>query len=625
MAICDDVSEPLTQPRSRGRLAPPGGGSLPSCRLQLILVRADVYSRGPANFRTHPRAFSRLTHIKEHHDAMIELSPDPAIAEQQIEAVIFYLTTCGYIDSEFDLREKAFVRSFLRKLVTERVDSGAALDPEVRFEQIERQHEHYVERFQQIDYDVRSLFTEAVAEDEDPQGFVLAKLKLRCYEMFRELTPDNREALLEVVDEFIGADGVVHPAEVKFRNDLAGLLGAEILVEEVSSVDAKVAVQKPVDLRSEQQDHPFFSGFEHHYSSDPEQIRRQIDADLRLLDQVEERWAEQRKTGDGKLTGKQSIEDFDSPGEFLDGHVHLVSKPQDFELTVLGDLHGCYSCLKAAVMQSDFMNKVRAYRADPENTPMPRLVLLGDYIDRGRFSFNGVLRAVLKLYLAVPEHVYVLRGNHEYYIEYKGRVYGGVKPADTINSLSQVLPGEVFERYLAFFEKMPNSLLYDNLLFVHGGIPRDSLIAERWKDMSALNDSDIRFQMLWSDPSRADMIPDDLQQSSARFPFGRQQFRRFMSKLGCALMVRGHEKVNAGFRDMYPRDDIRLLTLFSAGGVANDDVPEDSNYRDVRPMALTIARKSGETTVTPWAIDYRSYQKPELNGFFATAPSVGNS
>jgi Calcineurin-like phosphoesterase len=558
---------------------------------------------------------------------MIQLSPDPAIAEQQIEAVIFYLTTCGYIDTEFDLREKAFVRSFLRRLVTARVDgSQPTLDPEVRFEQIERQHEHYVERFQQIDYDVRSLFTEAVADGEDPQGFVLSQLKLRCYEMFRELSLENRSALLVIVDEFIGADGVVHPAEMQFRNDLAALLGGDVKTEASEPEETpKVAVAKPAELRSKQDDHPFFAGFEHHYSADPEQIRHQIDADLRLLDQVEASWAAQRLRGQGRLAGKQSIEDFDQPGEFLDGHVHVVSRPKDFELTVLGDLHGCYSCLKAAVMQSDFMNKVRAYRADPTRHPEPKLVLLGDYIDRGRFSFNGVLRAVLKLYLTVPEHVFVLRGNHEYYIEYKGRVYGGVKPADTINSLSQVLPTEVFERYLAFFEQMPNSLFYDNLMFVHGGIPRDTLLRERWKDMSSLNDPDIRFQMLWSDPSRAEVIPDDLQAASARFPFGRQQFRKLMSQLGCALMVRGHEKVNAGFRDMYPRDDIRLLTLFSAGGVANDDVPEDSNYRDVRPMALTIARKGDETTVTPWAIDYRSYQRPELNRFFATDPSLATS
>jgi len=36
----------------------------------------------------------------------------------------------------------------------------------------------------------------------------------------------NKEALfLALVDEFIHADGVVHPAEIEFRNDLASLLG----------------------------------------------------------------------------------------------------------------------------------------------------------------------------------------------------------------------------------------------------------------------------------------------------------------------------------------------------------------------------------------------------------------
>ncbi len=548
---------------------------------------------------------------------MIELSRDPAVAERQIEAVIFYLTTCGYIDSEFDLTEKAFVRSFLRKLVTARVDAQGELDPELRFEQIEQQHEHYVELFGQIDYEVRSLFTEAVAEGEDPHSFVLAKLKLRCFELFRELSPENQAALLQIVDEFIGADGVVHPAEAKFRNDLAALLGQEVESLEADAFEGKVEIEKPTQLPPAGADHPFFKGFEHHYSQDPARIRAQIEADLRLLDQAQAKWDEQRAAGRGRLAGKQSLADLDPP-EFLDEHVYCVPRglDRDYELIVLGDLHGCYSCLKGAVMQSDFMEKVRKFKADPENNPDVRLVLLGDYIDRGRFSFNGVLRAVLKLFLTVPEHVFVLRGNHEYYIEYQGKVYGGVKPSDAINSLTGLLPDEVFERYLKFFESMPNSLLFDNFLFVHGGIPRDSLIAERWKDLSSLNDPDVRFQMLWSDPSRADVVPDDLQQASARFAFGRKQFRSFMSKIGATVMVRGHEKVNAGFKDHYPNDDARLLTLFSAGGVANDDLPEDSNYRDVRPMALTVTKTGGETKVTPWAIDYKSYQDPERNAFF---------
>src|SRR5689334_16822044 len=121
---------------------------------------------------------------------MIQLSDEPEVAEQQIEAVLFYLTTCGYIDDEFDLTEKSFVRSLLRKIVTARVDAQGDLDAELRFEQIERQHEHYVEMFQHIDYEVRSLMTEVVAEGEDSKHFVLTKLKLRCFELFRTLSAE---------------------------------------------------------------------------------------------------------------------------------------------------------------------------------------------------------------------------------------------------------------------------------------------------------------------------------------------------------------------------------------------------------------------------------------------------
>ena len=49
-------------------------------------------------------------------------------------------------------------------------------------------------------------------------------------------------------------------------------------------------------------------------------------------------------------------------------------------------------------------------------------MLLGDYIDRGMFSYQGVLRSVMQLFVTAPDHVYVLRGNHEYYVEHEGKV-----------------------------------------------------------------------------------------------------------------------------------------------------------------------------------------------------------
>ncbi|MBZ5712669.1 metallophosphoesterase family protein [Nannocystis pusilla] len=556
---------------------------------------------------------------------MIQLHSDPSVAEQQIEALIFYLTTLGYIDSEFDIREKAFVRAFLRELVTARIDAGGPLDAELRFERIENQHEHYVQRFQEIDREIKNLLTEAVADGEDPQRFVVSQLKLRCFEMFQGLDEDNRQHLLEVVDRFIAADGQVHPDEAAFRNDLAELLGAELILEDAALESVGVEVREPTQLSVPAQDnHPFFAKFEYHYSADPAQLQRQFAADLALLDKVEEKWEEYRVRGRGRLEGRASVADFVGGDEFLDEHVYVLpAKPgRSYELIVLGDLHGCYSCLKAAVHQSNFIEKVRRFQADPDNNPDVRLVLLGDYIDRGRFSYNGVLRTILNLFLAAPDHVFVLRGNHEYYIEYQGRVYGGVRPAEAINSLTPHLGADVFGRFLDFFDAMPNMLLFDQMLFVHAGIPRDSLIADKWADLASLNREDIRFQMLWSDPSKAEIVPDELQKASARFAFGRQQFRKFMQRIGCNALVRGHEKVNAGFKNHYSDADIRLFTLFSAGGADNDDLPPDSNYRDVRPMALTITSKDGLVEATPWPIDYARYQDPRLNNFFSSAPEI---
>jgi hypothetical protein len=289
---------------------------------------------------------------------------------------------------------------------------------------------------------------------------------------------------------------------------------------------------------------------------------------------------------------------------------------------VLGDLHGCYSVLKAAVMQSRFFEKVDAYRTQPKKNPAPYLVLLGDYIDRGMFSLNGVLRAALQLCATAPDHVFMLRGNHEYYVEVNGTVYGGVKPAEAINTLRPHWPIDVFRRYLRFFETMPSALLFDRMCFVHAGIPRETTIKAKWKNLASLNDADLRFQMMWSDPSTADLIPPELQEKSARFPFGRLQAKAFLSRIGCHTLVRGHEKVNEGFRVVYDEPHMKLFTLFSAGGKQNADLPANSSYRTVTPMALSIVHDGSVTTLRPWAPDYVTYNDPTRNAFFREPPAI---
>lgn len=552
---------------------------------------------------------------------MITLDRDPQMAEQQMRAIIFYLTSFGYIDGEFDATERSYIRGYVDRLVESRARAAlgdAPIPPDVLL----KWSKHFHEVSDEVDREIQGHFTESVAEGEDTQRFVLSKLKLRCFELFKRFDEDGRANLLASVDELMYADGVAHPSETAFRDELSALLAEPMELDdlEIETVEeGSVIIGAAKNLAPREANNPFFTAFELDYADDPFTFAQQAEVDLALMRRFIDKLSEQRAAGAGRLKSAKTFGDFAGQAPFLDGHVYVVPpKPgARYELLVLGDLHGCYSDLKAALLQADFFNKVKAYRDDPANNPFIMLVLLGDYIDRGKFSYSGILRTVMQLFVSMPEHVFVLRGNHEYYIELNGRVVAPVRPAEAMNALQSVATTEVFAAYMQLFEALPNSLVFDRTLFVHAGIPREDTIAERFSGLESLNDPEIRFQMLWSDPSDADAIPIELQKASARFAFGRKQFRSFMAKLGCTTMIRGHERVVEGFRTIYD-GDVTLHSLFSAGGATNDDLPETSNYREVTPMALTIRHEGGVSQATPFLLDYERYNDPKYNSFFRT-------
>ena len=287
------------------------------------------------------------------------------------------------------------------------------------------------------------------------------------------------------------------------------------------------------------------------------------------------------------------------------------------ELVVVGDLHGCYGSLKAVVLQSDFSERVRRYQEDPLSNANIVLVLMGDYLDRGRFGFDGVLRAALELLVAYPNHVVLLRGNHEYLIRHEGRIVSAVTPAEAIPAIQDLVSVDILEAYRHLFDHMPTSFLFDRTLFVHGGIPRDATLADRYRDLSSLDDTPLRFEMMWSDPVETESVPTDLQHESTRFTFGREQFRAFMERVGCHAMIRGHEQVESGFQLSFDVAGRQLYTLFSAGGHDNPDLPETSRYRSVTPMALTIRRDETSLRATPWPIKYQPFAEAKNNGFYS--------
>ncbi|MGH9659444.1 MAG: serine/threonine protein phosphatase, partial [Bryobacteraceae bacterium] len=253
---------------------------------------------------------------------MLAFSKNPDVAEQQMRALIYYLTAFGYIDGDFDLSEKTFVRSYIRELVEDRARQAMpnATDA-ARAEVVTKFTSHFHEVFQEIDWSVRSLFDEVVSKGEDLDQFVYAKLKLRCYEIFKAFDPGNQQALLATVDELIAADGQVHAAEAKFRDEIRVLLTAEIPLDErdVVHVDSDLHIGEPMPIAPRQDDHPFFQQFEFHYSADPVRIRKQAEGDFQLIQRTMAKLEEQRAAGAGKLAGKHSVAELAAEAPFLDG------------------------------------------------------------------------------------------------------------------------------------------------------------------------------------------------------------------------------------------------------------------------------------------------------------------
>lgn len=412
------------------------------------------------------------------------------------------------------------------------------------------------------------------------------------------------------------ADGALDQVEKELHDELVAYFRAAPTLAPAHGppLAEQLVIEPPLTLEPKAFGHPLLDQLEHRYAEDPAQLHAQLGSDYHLCFEAIGVWERQRARGNGRLLGVTDIGTVAPGTRWLDGHVHVLRPDRPTELIVLGDLHGCYSCLKGTLLQTDFIERVRRHQADPANHPDVKLVLLGDFIDRGLFSFEGVLRAALKLLVTFPDNVILLRGNHEFLVRRDASIVSAVNPAEAVPALSAIAPVDILEAYRHLFDHMPTSLIFDRTLFVHGGIPRDDTIAS-YRDLGSLDEPVVRFEMMWSDPVSTDRVPVEFQRESPRFNFGSEQFREFMERIGCHTLIRGHEQTDTGFTTVFDGDQ-KFHTLFSAGGKDNADLPPDSRYRNVTPKALIVRSELGSLVGTPFEIDYRPFNAPANNGLY---------
>jgi len=251
------------------------------------------------------------------------------------------------------------------------------------------------------------------------------------------------------------------------------------------------------------------------------------------------------------------------------------------EAVIIGDLHGDIESLVNILESSGFIQKMTK-RKDAT------LIFLGDYGDRGAYSAE-IYYTVLKLKLAFPEQVILLRGNHE-------------GPSDLMASPHD-LPTQFQRRFgkgganayaktRELFAYLYNAVLVEErCLMVHGGLSPEITTAQDLAHAHLTHpEQEFLEDLLWSDPN--DMVKEVLYSPrGAGKLFGKSVTQKVLRKLNVKILIRGHEPCEEGFKLNH---DGKVLTLFSRKGA-----PYFNAYGAYLRLPLSEKFESAEQLV-PW-------------------------
>jgi protein phosphatase len=237
------------------------------------------------------------------------------------------------------------------------------------------------------------------------------------------------------------------------------------------------------------------------------------------------------------------------------GGVIVYSEPPA-PLVVVGDIHGDVSTLRRILL--------KIWRIIDKAT----IIFLGDYIDRGTPEGQAsALAAVLRLKLAAPERVILLRGNHE--------PPPGLEPSPhdypiALLKLCRGEAGRLYEESRRLFDTMPHAVLMKGwALLLHGGVPTSTLREDLEPEEILAHDGsgEPLVEILWNDPSDNVGWREPNPYRGIGYLWGPKATARAMELLRVRFIIRGHEPALRGFKLNHEvAGNRRVVTLFSRTG-----------------------------------------------------------
>ena len=209
---------------------------------------------------------------------------------------------------------------------------------------------------------------------------------------------------------------------------------------------------------------------------------------------------------------------------------------------VVGDIHGNIDDLLRIFDQTGY-------------PPEQKYLFLGDYEDRGKFGLE-VLILLFALKVKFPEHIFMIRGNHE--ILHVSESYG------FRNECQIKYTSTLFYRIHQVFNKLPIvALVAKRILCVHGGISPQLQKIKELRNMTKcvdLSENSVLTDILWSDPRE---ISHEFANSDRGIGcyFNAVALKKFLKANKLDLLIRSHELCN-GYNFPY-QDTEQCITVFS--------------------------------------------------------------